>query len=83
MFLINSNDANNHNETFLLDDMSKNRYSKRRRPVAILDAGYVSITPDDIYSSSQIIGLHGIKLICVISTVFILLLASLINFTVS
>ncbi|CAF1467181.1 unnamed protein product [Rotaria sp. Silwood1] len=61
--------------------MGRNRYDSRRRPVVILDAGYVSIDTNDIYTSSKIIGLHGKKLICVISTVFFLFSISFINLT--
>ncbi|CAF0845159.1 unnamed protein product [Rotaria sordida] len=60
--------------------MGKHRYDNRRRPVVILDAGYVSINTNDIYTS-KILGLHGTKLICVILTVFFLFSISFINLT--
>lgn len=63
--------------------MGRNRYGNRRRPEVILDAGYVSIRPDDIYTSSRLLGLHGKKLVCFILTVLILFAISFINFTVS
>ena len=55
----------------------------RRRPTVILDAGYVSIRANDRWKSSKIIGLHGIKLFCVIVIVLILFFISCINLTVS
>lgn len=66
-----------------VDDMGLHSCDTRRRPSIILDAGYVSVTPDDTYQSSKIIGLYGKKLICVIFVVFILVFISLINLTVS
>ena len=55
----------------------------KRRPTVILDAGYVSIKANDRWKSSKIIGLHGIKLFCVIITVLILFFISCFNLTVS
>ncbi len=63
--------------------MGKNRYTNRRHPSVMLDAGYVSIKAVDICKSSKIIGLHGKKLLCIILTVFILFSISFVNLTVS
>jgi hypothetical protein len=63
--------------------MKKNRYDNRRRPTVVLDAGYVSIKENDRYKVSQILGLHGKKLFCVILTISILCFISSINLTVS
>ena len=63
--------------------MGKNRSEHRQRPVVMLDAGYVSIRPNDICKSPKIIGLHGRKLVCVISIIVFLFLFSIINLTVS
>lgn len=74
---------NTNNNIIFLDDMGKHRYDNRQRPVVILDAGYVSIRTDDIYTSTNLLGLHGKKLICVITIVFTLFSISFINLTVS
>jgi hypothetical protein len=59
------------------------RCDRRQRPSIILDAGYVSITSVDICQPSKTFGLHGKRLICVICAIFILVLISFINLTVS
>lgn len=64
--------------------MGQHQHETRRRRSIILDAGYVSIRPNDASSTSSIfVGLHGRKLICVIGTTLLLFLASLLNLTVS
>ncbi len=55
----------------------------KQRPLVMLDAGYVSIRPNDICKSSKIIGLHGKKLFCIVLIIIFLFLFSLINLTVS
>jgi hypothetical protein len=66
-----------------LDDMGKNRCDNRQRPLVMLDAGYVSIRPNDVCKSSKIIGLHGKKLLCIVLIIVFLFLFIFINLTVS
>ncbi|CAF4429357.1 unnamed protein product, partial [Rotaria sp. Silwood2] len=54
-------------------------HDSRRRLSITLDAGYVSVSSINIYQSSQTLGLHGKKLICVIFTIISLFLISFIN----
>ncbi|CAF0766412.1 unnamed protein product [Adineta ricciae] len=61
--------------------MGRNRYNHRRNSSVMLDAGYVSIQAIDFYGSTQIFGLHGRKLFCVIVLVFLLFIISFINLT--
>ena len=63
--------------------MGLSRCDRRQRPSIILDAGYVSITSVDICQPSTTLGLHGKKLICVISAIIILFSISFINLAVS
>ena len=63
--------------------MGQHPHHTRRRRSIILDAGYVSIRRNDSSSSSIFVGLHGKKLICLITATLILFLASLLNLTVS
>jgi hypothetical protein len=60
-----------------LDEMGLCACNHRRRPSIILDAGYV------IYQSTETVGLHGKRLICVIGVIVCLFLISLINLIVS
>ena len=62
--------------------MGRNRYNHRRNSSVMLDAGYVSIQAIDFYGSTQIFGLHGGKLFCVIVMVFLLFIISFINLAV-
>lgn len=52
----------------------------RKRSAIILDAGYVAIRTN---STVIALGLHGKKLICVVTVVFMLIFVSVINLTVS
>ncbi|UJR26671.1 hypothetical protein I4U23_007988 [Adineta vaga] len=61
--------------------MGRNRYNNRQNSSVMLDAGYVSIRSLDFYTTSQIFGLHGKKLFCVITTVILLFFISFLNLT--
>ena len=64
--------------------MSIDGFSSRQRSSVILDAGYVSMRPAAILSSPSIVfGLHGPKLICVMTIALLLFFVSFINLTVS
>lgn len=63
--------------------MGLSRCDRRQRPSIMLDAGYVSFTSVDICQPSKTLGLHGKKLICIISTIIILFTISFINLAVS
>lgn len=73
----------NDNANIFLDDMHSHGCDGRRRPSLTLDAGYVSVPSTNIYETSEVIGLHGKKLICLLLTIISLVFISFINLIVS